>query len=648
LEKRASSIRSYPGDPVLIPVLFLMILFFFPTDVFSQRDIVDEGPLPDSLLQFQQPVEPDSLELSTFFLEDIHRLSGFRDSLLDYRFLHYNPVFEQDMPYLFLGNNGSAAIPVIQLFERKGGFDLGVHSYDIYRMSIDSFRWYRTNLPYSDLFFSGGPTENDFRVAAKYAMNFANDWSINLDYERIIETGYYQNQQTKQSSISLGMMQGSWNTRSQTFLVYIGNIHQEQSNGGIRDTLLLASPSYQIRRLIPVNLSNAVGRLQDNRFSVINHYRLGGIQDSAKTQINWPVELVSELNYENGFFKYTDEQTSTVFDSAYYGKLLVDPIGIRHYITYDKFGLSPAIQSVLPWNSRVRLGLAYDWWIIEQEPIPSINRHDVRLTGRIDSRPAGWFGFDGKAEYHLGAYQGDFTLEAGGFFNIGRLATLEGKQSLRSSHPSLIEQGFSITSSTLQENRFNQVFSSQSRLALHLHPINFSIRANWHTISQYIYFDPDFFFRQLDGSFSILDIRVDQHFQLAGFHLDLKGHWFWENSTVLDLPDYHLYGRLYYKGPVLGNKLALNTGVELHWLEGFQVPGYQAVVGQFHARSGYISNPYLMLNGYLGVKIGNFRLFVRTENILNAITGEANFHVFPYPLNDFRPFRIGIRWQFVN
>lgn len=612
------------------------------------QEIIDEGPMSDSLEQELDFGGFDTLALSMFYLDDIDASMPFRDSVLDYRFLHYNPVFEQKNPHLFLGNNGSAAIPVTQLFKRKSGFDLGLHAYDIYSMQLDSFRWYRTNLPFSDLFFSGGPSEDDFRVAAKYTMNFSNNWNLNLDYERIIESGYYQNQETKQSSISVGMWHRSADERKHTFISYIGNIHQEKNNGGVRDLTFFNNPANSIRSVIPVNLSNAVGRYQNNSFALVHYRSLFNKPDSLQIEDTLGLTLITNFNYENGFFKYYDDGTSTQYDSSYYGALLIDDAGIRNYITFDKFGLKPAIQGNFKWNTRAKLGLNYNWLIIDQEPQDAYSRHDLRVFGNFKSSPTQFFGLSGDLNYHLGAFGGDYDIKIAGYFRLKKILVLEASQSVLSGHPSLIEETFFVSRQPMEANSFKNVNTSKSSVGIGIPYLKFNTTISLTNIQNHIYYTPDAFFEQIEGGFQLLDVHVTQHLAWKKIHLNLGGHWYEENTDVLDVPNWYLYSRLYFRGPVLKNRLILNTGLEFSWMEGFYVPGYQATVGQFYQQDAQFQSAYPLLNFYLGARINSFRLFVRTENILNAITNEVHFHSYLFPQNDFRAFRLGIRWQFMN
>jgi hypothetical protein len=587
------------------------------------------------------------LEVEEFYLDNIHKKLIYRDSFLDYRFLHYNPVYEQEMPQLFLGNNGSASIPLTRVFERKSGFDLGFHAWDIYAMSLDSFKWYHSNFPYSDLFFSNGPESVDFRVAAIFAVDLSSNWSLNVNYERIMETGFYSEQATKQSSLALGMKYLSPKNKSSTFFNFITNIHQEENNGGLSDTTYFSNPNNSIRIVIPVNLNGALGRLQNSQFSVVNYYPLLQKPDSLAKEDDLKLDVISTLSYESGFFKYYDEG-NTVKDSLYYRSLLVDEKGVRHYLSYDKISISPAIQAYTFNANRLKLGAQYDWWLLEQESLDRQNIHDLQLFGKMDFSIKEWVGLNAKAQYHLGSYTGDFDLSLSGHIKVKDFLQVEATQHLQSSHPSIVEQNLFISSQVLSENAFGSVVRNHSQLALKIPRLGFYSSLTYDRIQGHIYFDPLDLFQQMDQALQILDFKLQQKLSLYSFHLDLEGHLFSDDSELLDIPDFYLHSRLYYKGFILNKRLFLNSGFELRYMDGFYIPAYQATVGRFYAQNEFKSEAFPVINFYIAFKVGNFRFFARTENILQAITGQVHYYSYLYPQNDFRTFRMGVRWQFLN
>ena len=630
---------------------WIVVLFLFQHPLaFAQFEIEDEGPLSDSLRQ-PTPVAEftfDSLKLTSFFLSNIRERIPFRDSILAHRFIQYNPLFESKQGFINLGNNGSANAPLGLIHSRNGGIDFGMHAYDAYKMNLDSFRWYNTNIPYTDLFFSNGKTAEEFRVMGKFTKTFAGGWTLNVDYERIIEEGYYQNQATKQSSISTGMWHKTKNGRSNTFITYIGNIHQEVQNGGIRDTTYLDQANYTIRNGIPVHLSGALSRNQDNQFSIKHFYLLNAFPDSLRKLPSVRLELVNQLTYENGFFKYYDDDTDAVYDTLYYGNMLIDPIGIRHYIDFDRIKLSPSIQLSTANHSLLRFGVDYSWWMIGQEPLDLDHKHDIKTFGKLRWQFLDRLKLNVDAHYHLGSTTGDYGITPAVNLEFGKYFLLNVMLNLNSSHPSLIEQQFFISTREISNNEFKSIQRFEGSGGISIPVAGFSAALNYKNISNFIYFDKEDFFVQHENNINILDMGVRQNISYKGFHLDNTFNYFYSNTDVVPLPDFYLQSSLYFKGPVWGNRFELFSGLELYLTDSYAVPSYQAAIGQFYTQDTFETDLFPVLNFFLSFKVQNFRLFARSENILNAFNGGVHFHAYPYPQNDFRAFRLGIRWQFID
>lgn len=421
-----------------------------------------------------------------------------------------------------------------------------------------------------------------------------------------------------------------------------------ENNGGISDTSYFSNPNNNIRIVIPVNLKSAVGRLQNNQFSIINYYSIKTKADSLVTDKDPKFELINSIGYENGFFKYTDEGTSTIADSLYYSNLLIDSKGIRHYISYNKVRVSPAIQAIYLDKNRLKIGAQYDWWLLNQEPQELKHLHDVQLFGKVDYTLTNWAGIKGKAQYHFGSFQGDFNLEANGFFKIKDFLLLEASQTLQSSHPSIIEQGLFISTQAVSSNNFESVKTSRSVAGLSIPRLGFSTSLSYDNIRHHIFYDPENLFQQMESPLQILDFKLGQNFKVYNFHFDIEGHLYTEDAEEIEIPDFHLYSRLYFKGPILKNRLFLNTGFEVRWMDSFFIPGYQATVGKFYSQHEFLSKAYPLINFYIGFKVGSFRFFARTEDILNAFTNEVHFQTYLYPQSDFKSFRMGIRWQFLD
>jgi len=141
---------------------------------------------------------------------------------------------------------------------------------------------------------------------------------------------------------------------------------------------------------------------------------------------------------------------------------------------------------------------------------------------------------------------------------------------------------------------------------------------------------------------------MDLGLNWRGFHLDNKLHLFRTEQELYDMPAYRLESSLYFKRHILKNSMELFTGFESFITDRFYLPEFQPVLGAFTTRSDFQGERHTLVNFFISFKVQDFRFFVRTENLMYLIDNRVHFHVKQYPLDDFRAFRMGVRWQFVN
>ena len=132
----------------------------------------------------QSEVELDTATINYYFAHDPKVIFSEHDSLLDNRFQQYEPSRKRAYDYFHLGQSGTAATPsVYEPFFRRG-FDLGLHSFDIYAIRNADIRFYQQTKPFFDGFFSAAQQSDSYQ-RIKFGRNFANGVNLSIDYQRI-------------------------------------------------------------------------------------------------------------------------------------------------------------------------------------------------------------------------------------------------------------------------------------------------------------------------------------------------------------------------------------------------------------------------------------------------------------------------------
>ena len=109
------------------------------------RGIRQEGPRKDSLAFERRNDAKDSITVTFRYLDSTRRLT------LDSSINDFDNYFSIPSGWLYLGNNGSAARPIVFTPYRKPGWDPGFHAFDLYRYTLEGTKFYKTSRPFSML-----------------------------------------------------------------------------------------------------------------------------------------------------------------------------------------------------------------------------------------------------------------------------------------------------------------------------------------------------------------------------------------------------------------------------------------------------------------------------------------------------------------
>src|SRR5258708_32272847 len=108
--------------------------------------------------------------------------------------------------WINLGNNGTAARPLIFTPRTQSGWDPGWHAYDLYLFTVDETRLFHTTKPYTELgFFLAARGEQYIDIF--HTQNIKPNWNFSFEYRLINSPGTFQNQNTNHNNYRFT----SWN-----------------------------------------------------------------------------------------------------------------------------------------------------------------------------------------------------------------------------------------------------------------------------------------------------------------------------------------------------------------------------------------------------------------------------------------------------
>ena len=314
-----------------ILTLLLFLLFFLTTQPLEAQ----RGNTPpntngnggssqsSSGIQFADAEEPDTSQIYYFLKDNPNRDFLFVDTLLDNHLHQYDPARKREFDYAHLGNVGSALNQLIYQPSFHKGFDIGLHQYDLYKVTSKNLRFYNLENPFSDFYFSQGQSQEDLQLNAKFSKDFDRGIKLSIDYRRIsqfAETAtisyFFENQKARHTDLAIGLAFKNQKETYQSFLVFATNIHQQSDYGGIQsDTFFLMQTSGLESTLnIPVWLTGANTRHEEKEINY-THYFIFGKKNKQRATPTLPVDTLLQNKVDTLTKIHQDTLPSLQIDS---------------------------------------------------------------------------------------------------------------------------------------------------------------------------------------------------------------------------------------------------------------------------------------------------------------------------------------------
>jgi len=575
-----------------------------------------------------QSYVPDTTIVNSFQLGDREKLLPFSDTLIDDQEKYLiSRTFRKSS--LTLGNHGSAAFPIIYQSQRDIFTDIGFKQYDIYKLSLDSLKFYKLNRPFNDLFFSPFGGSENFVVKGTFAREFDKNLNITLDLDRINQEGFYDGQDTKATSFGLGIWQDRKDKNHQWYLSFLVNNFNESHNGGtpfdLNTDTTYSSNTYRLDRgAVPNFLPDAsVGRTRHQQFS----YAV----DNFFTNKTGKYKIHHRIQFENGYYRFGDDDTEDLGDSLVYLQYLTSERGLRTIHKFSRWTNQVDVGFETK-GFNVELGLVYKNLSVNDDVTRS-NYNDLALYSKLDFQLRELTRLTGKLYLGLGNNSGNLDLDTR--LNVApiRGLNIQGKLKILRYDPTLISQRFVITEQEVFNNEFGKTNEFIIGGALNLRKLKLQAEVESGIIDNPVYYNSMAMPTQLDGSTEYLKAIVTHKFFWRFIGLD--------NSFVYQSFTNNIYGYLQFK--FFKKRLLGRVGILLYHTEHDGHVRFMPVNGAFFPGENTTEyNPYSEL--YSTFQIERFYIFFKMENYTDALFRKVQYQVVNYPQFDAR-FRMGVRWQ---
>jgi len=576
---------------------------------------------------------PDSTVYEFVLTNNIYEKYIVDDSLADLRFLHTKLRQSDGSEQINTGNFGSASMSLIYRPEINSGFNIGLRQYNVYKTTLENFRFFEQNRPISDLYFSQLGNQENINVQANFSRNFSDGLSVSLNYNRISQKGFYNGQDTKSTSFGFGLRYKNAGNNYNAFLIFLNNANEEGHIGGIIDEENLKE---EFKKDIPVILKEATTRQQERSIAFIQYYHLNS--NSNKT---WRLYLKNDFKYMPSYYKFSDVSINDNNDSIFYHELPVENRGIRRYVSANQLSNGFYVNGEKINGIKGRLGIIIDYFNISNLPIKII-RSDITATfeGQIPITKKLLLETGAK----LGLLKNIGNFDFNGKVNIGisKIATLSGKVRLFRSEPSYNSLHLVMNENIVIDTTFSKPLGTIFQADVNIPALKFSAGISQSLITNPIYWDIESNPSQKNGIFTATYLRVKQNLRLGHFHLDNQVHIQILNEKLYPVPPIYSTHQLYYSGKWFKKEMDVNTGLDIRLISDYNGPAYHPLYGEFH-QSNIVLPFFPAANLYFLARISSFRALIVMENFGQYFRNETNFDVVNHPQFDPK-LRFGIQW----
>ena len=606
----------------------------------------------------------DSITISYRFLDSL------KNDVLDSSVNDFDKFFTVPANYVTLGNNGTAAFPILFSPILKAGWDAGFHAFDLYTYSLENTRFFKTTKPFTQLTYLLGSGKEQV-ISVLHTQNIKPNWNAGIDYRLISSPGVFQTQNTNHNSYRFYSNYQGKRKRYAAYLVLLGNKLNSSENGGIQNDSFLVDPNRKMRFSVPVNLGGDVG--QSNPFSTkLNtgnqysnftaffrqSYDFGIkdsiiINDSTTEYLFYPkFRFQHTLNYSSYTYKFKDtlsvgsfaESDSTIFNQWYH--LTLDPNPGFNFFLQDQwkfvsndFAIRQFPETKNP-GQFIEAGVRLEnfsgtfssskTFPIQLIPAPAITKsfYNVVLHGeyRNKTRNRKWDALLKGEFYATGLNAADYNAYAtlGRFLNskLGNIAVTF--QNVNRS-PSYIFEGNSAFN---LGNNLNTKKENITVIAAVATNPRFSLMARNLSITNYTYFKNYYQTDQFNGLVNITQFVASTKNKLTG-HLNLYSDFIVQQSTgdnPVRVPLFFTRQRFAFEGNFFKN-LNLSMGIDARYNTPYKANNYSPVMGQFFPQDTTTISNLPQLDAYFDFRIKSFTGLIKLEN-LNTVDCRPWFRIY--------------------
>ena len=657
----------------MIKNLVLFLILICALDVFGQ---VPASPLGGTMsldsLRMKEEFSPDSVVYTSkyvrytnlYLFKEGTQTIGIDTTLANFQ--NYSPIYQPNNPTIGLGNNGIAYRELLFRPSKTIGFDAGFHSLDLYRLTQDSLRFYRTKTPYTELYYvNGKANEQTFKVT--HSQNVKPNLNIGANFNRFAGDGLYINQKTDHLNAALFAWYESPNKRYNIVGDILFNKIKAGENGStINDTIFKGESLAKNAETVRLSATGADRPMQTWRrtqFFLKQYYYIGrkdSLPGENGSERTLPTQRLSHsVSYTKDRYRFFRNEEDTygafpVLPSRDYTETNDSTIvtDLRNEFNYSFYLRSKAV-SFLKNEAKLDLGVQNDIYHYEQLDY-SKNFSNTTLKAGFSYRFSDKAGLEADLQQIIqGANFGDFFYEAKANFllskSIGRIVL--GAYTQNKSPEQIYERV------NYQYHSWDRNFekSKVNNLSfLYENPkFRFSGKAEYFLVNNYLYFKETTSFQQIepaqfDSNINLLKLTIMKDFKFRRFSLDnYVVYQKTDFQDVLRTPEIYTCNSFYY-ATKLFKVLTTNIGFDVRFNTPFKAPAYAINVSQFYNDTrGLEYSTYPVVDVWVKATLKRTNLFIKYDYANQNLLSRGYYTVRGYPMQD-ALLKFAVSWKFYN
>ena len=590
------------------------------------------------------------------------------------------------------GNLGGEALNMIYFRRPEPSAFFFDRSLAIWTPSLGSQKFYNVYAPMTLLAynFAGNRNNHTDRLSAQFAGNVNRRIGVAAFIDYLYSKGCYANQSSKDFLYGANVYYTGHRYEMQVLYHAYNFLNKE--NGGITNDLYITDPaelqagdSHVESLSIPVNLSGAFTRMTGSRIFTTQAYKVGFweeevVNDTLTREIYVPVtKFIYSLDYETRHHRFLNTNSSgdrSFWDNTYISLTgtddhtrywqLTNSVGIElmeGFRKWAKFGLSAyASYRIRKYTQVTGLddyqGVDPDGDLLTPVPAnmdiaPKVTQSLLWVGGRLEKTQGSLLKYAADAKFGLvGEAAGEIDINGHiqtNFKLFGDTVKFEARGAFSNLTPAWLLKQY-ISNHFVWQNDFGKIRKFNVGGELGIPWTRTSVSANFESVQNMIYFNPQSLPSQHGGTVGIFALRLNQELHF--------GIWNWNNTVtyqastnndVLPLPTLAIYSNMY-----LGFKafrvLTLQIGIDCDYFTRYRGMAYQPATATFHVQAPddavKVGN-YPLMNAYVTAKLYKVRFFLLWSHFNQGLFSKNYFSLPHYPI-DPRRLQFGLSVDFAN